>query len=1296
MIAAPRLLEPLQFPLWGSQLIEASAGTGKTFAITLLYLRLVLAHPGPRDSQQPGRSPEEILVVTFTEAATQELRGRIREALGLAARCFGQRLLEADQSRPLLPLLTNWRSQFAQDQWPLHAQTLQTAAQAMDAAAISTIHGWCYRMLREHAFDSLNLFQQRLQTDGEAQRQQAVRDYWRRFYDPLPMAVMDRIAKFWKTPSYLDMLLRPLIPYAAWSAENDKPDESGPEEICRAHDRAIAHHLAPHKTNWAQWVPELQAVFAQADAANAFDRRVLRKNNYGSWLDAIARWAGDPAAINLTLNSGWTRLTLQGLAEVWKEGSPPDHPAIQALPELHAVITAIASPRSALLQHALRWVVARCQGERRMRTELDFNDMLGRLAQALRGETGPGLAAAIRTRFPVALIDEFQDTDPLQYEIVDRIYSVAQNRPETCLVMIGDPKQAIYSFRQADIYTYLRARRDAWERIYSLQQNFRSTPELVDAVNTVFERAELRAQGKGAFLFREGENNPVPFIRVGARTPTRLLTEQGRPVCPVIWTVHAPARGDGGNASDTADGGDAADAPHVADGSVTKDQYLNDMARACAGQIAYWLSLAEAGQMGFAAAGSGNWEPLAPRHIAVLVDNRQQAAFVRIALGGLGLRSVYLSDKESVYQSPQAEDVYRWLQACAHPEDESLVRAALATAALGLSIPDLFALTRNALDWEACLGQFQRYRDVWLRRGVLPMLRQILVDFGIAQRLLQVPEDARGQTGERILTDLLHLAELLQQASVRLEGPQALLRYFAQQRSAASGDEDGERRRLETDDALIRVVTIHKAKGLQYPVVVVPFASAARPVKPNDRPIKRHSADGQLVLAWDEVGDDVLALADAERLAEDIRKLYVAFTRAEHLLWIGIGPIQSQSPRAIDYLLWPDHGSSRDFLTAMQQWAENLDHHQVRAVFAGPGDGEQYARSGTAGPDFSGRKNPAAAATATDRQSRSRTPQRSLAASSGGRAREPTRQGHDGWSVSSYSGIKTRARLTDLETAVATLPLDSPGTENLMEMGQEPFQPWLETPISPKGPLHRFPKGSEPGTFLHGLLEWAARQGFANVTAAPQAFAQEVSRRCQAFGWAKWAGEISPWLLGWMRTELPLAGLTLQLDRGTQTRPELEFWIAACAVDVAAVDSLVGAGCLPGRARKPLTAHQVTGMLKGFIDLIVLHEGRYFVVDYKSNWLGPTDADYTADALAASVLENRYELQYALYLLALHRLLRGRIPNYSYDQHIGGAAYFFLRGLHGPCKGVHFERPPRASIESLDRLFLGGEGGGLS
>lgn len=565
------------------------------------------------------------------------------------------------------------------------------------------------------------------------------------------------------------------------------------------------------------------------------------------------------------------------------------------------------------------------------------------------------------------------------------------------------------------------------------------------------------------------------------------------------------------------------------------------------------------------------------------------------------------------------------------------------------------------------------------------MLRQILIDFGVTQRLLQVVEDARGQSGERILTDLLHLAELLQQASVRLDGPKALLRYFAQQRSEASGDEEGQRRRLETDDALIRIITIHKSKGLQYPVVMLPFASAARPVRPDDRPIKWHDETGSLVVGWDAVSADTLAKADAERLAEDIRKLYVAFTRAEHLLWVGVAPVHNQGPRAIDDLLGLADLPADQFFDAMGQWAAGFDGHSVIGVRELLGS----VSAPTASP------NPAPNAAAKN------------LALGGGDVRVPTRARHDGWAVSSYSGIKSRSdhdahnayeahnaqgsltTHTDPDAFGATLPIDSPGVENLAEMGQERSRLRPEPILIAQGPVHRFPKGAEPGTFLHGLLEWAARQGFAAVVSAPEGFRQEVARQCLGFGWAKWANNVADWLLGWMRTELPLGPSRLQLSMAARARPELEFWIASSAVDGAVLDSLVTMGCLQGRARKPLAAQQLTGMLKGFIDLVVEHDGRYFVVDYKSNWLGATDADYSADALAACVLENRYELQYALYLLALHRLLRTRISAYDYDVHIGGAAYFFLRGLYGPARGVHFERPPRACIEALDTLFQG-------
>ncbi len=1233
-------LDILRFPLWGSQLIEASAGTGKTHTIALLYVRLVLEHAGPNNTLRPGRVPEDILVVTFTDAATQELRSRIRKNLALAERCFGQRMLPTD-SGPEAVWMQQWRAEFSQDHWPMHAQALARAAQSMDAAAISTIHGWCHRMLREHAFDSQTLFHQVLQTDGLSQRRQAVRDYWRRFYDPLPAPAMARIASFWKNPAALESALSRLMPYADSLAQSPVPEQANLEAVLQAHDAAVLSQLGPLKRQWAIWVIELRDLFAQADARNAFYRQRFQKPRYSGWLQAIADWADNPSATVLELNAGWDRLTPQGLAEVWREASPPDHPALQQTKALERTLDAVLGPKTVLLRHALNWVATACQMRRRAQTELNFDDMLRDLALALQSETGPALADAIRAQFPVALIDEFQDTDPVQYEIVDRVYGVAQSRPETTLVLIGDPKQAIYSFRQADIYTYLRARRDIQGRIYTLANNYRSTTEMVNAVNALFSRAEARTTGKGAFHFRKAGDNPVPFLPVEARPGSVKLEYEGQAGGPVQWIVHAPT------------------------GGVTKDQYLHDLAQACADQVATWLNLSDAGKMCFHDPQTGARTALAPRHIAVLVDNGWQAQLVRKALGHRGLRSVYLSDKESVYDTPQAEDVYRLLQACAYPENESLVRAALATAALGVEIPALSRLTQDELAWESCLEQFKAYRQIWRQRGVLPMLRRLLLDYQVAQRLLTAAEDQQGQTGERILADLLHLAEVLQQASVRLEGPDALLRYFAQQRDQASVQEDGRRRRLETDEPLIQVVTIHKAKGLEYAVVLLPFASAARPVRKDDTPIQWHDETGCLHTSWTQASTDQILRADGERLAEDLRKLYVALTRAQHLLWIGVAPVQKQGPRAIDDLLGIAEETPQAYFDALVQLAQDAPWHQVTNL--------PIARQETL-------RNTSA------KQKESKV---DVAGSANGVARVPTRDRHDGWLVSSYSAMRQEAGEDGRVAQAATLPLDTPDTDNLQEMGTEALFVGVQAQLVPQEPLHRFPRGPEAGTFLHGLLEWAARQGFAQVVASPQAFDAELRRRSEAFGWTAWAPDLLLWLMAWMKASLPVGPTHLKLDLATQVKPELEFWMGVSHIDVSRVDTLVCKEFLAGLPRKPIVSQQLNGMLKGFIDLVVVHEGRYFVVDYKSNWLGPTDAHYSTEALATAVLEHRYELQYALYLLALHRLLRSRLPDYDYDAHIGGAAYLFLRGLHGPCAGVHFERPARGVIEALDQLFSG-------
>lgn len=267
---------------------------------------------------------------------------------------------------------------------------------------------------------------------------------------------------------------------------------------------------------------------------------------------------------------------------------------------------------------------------------------------------------------------------------------------------------------------------------------------------------------------------------------------------------------------------------------------------------------------------------------------------------------------------------------------------------------------------------------------------------------------------------------------------------------------------------------------------------------------------------------------------------------------------------------------------------------------------------------------------------------------------------------------------------------DSAKTQNLQEALAEQSSRTVAEPTG-QGPLHRFPKGAEAGTFLHDLLEWIAQQGFAEVAADPAGLRDLIARRCHSRGWDAWVGVLHDWLLRILQTPLPLPDPANppRLRDLIRYQAEMEFWFEAHHADLQQLDALVTAQTLQGRSRLPLQAHSLNGLLKGFMDLVFEHDGRYYVADYKSNWLGPNAQYYAAEQLDDAIRDHRYDLQYVLYLLALHRHLRSRLPDYDYDRHIGGAVYLFLRGIEHENRGLHTEKPPYALIEALDGLFTG-------
>lgn len=1197
----------LRFPLHGSRLIEASAGTGKTYTISALYLRLILRHGGDAAFAEP-LLPPQILVVTFTDAATRELRDRIRARLVEAASVFrGDGQGDA--------LLATLRDDFDIAQWPDCARRLELAAQWMDEAAVSTIHGWCQRMLREHAFDSGSLFSQTLETDHSELLAEVVRDYWRQHCYPLQGAALNWVAQQWGTPDGLGVRLRPLLGEAA---------EVSPQTLGALLDQVLSAReveLAALKAPWPTWIEELQLLLDQAVADKQVDARKIQARYYNPWLHKLREWASGEEAV-VDLGTGFKRLTPDGLAEAWK-GEAPQHPALLAMAELEARLGALSDPGEAALRHAAAWVHARFDWEKRQRAEMGFDDMLTRLDVALQGENGPRLAEVIRRQFPVAMIDEFQDTDPLQYRIFDTLYQVEANREDCGLFMIGDPKQAIYSFRGADIHTYLRARRATHGRHYNLETNFRSSQAMVDAVNALFLAAERRETGAGAFLLRDD----LPFIEVGA---------QGRKEC---WTVQGQEQ-------------PALTLWHLStDEPLSKKAYVEALAGAAASEIVALLDQGQKQRAGFLR--GGELSALQPSDIAVLVRDFSEAQAIRSELGARGVRSVYLSDKDSVFAAQEARDLLLWLRACAEPDQDRPLRAALASATLGLPLSELECLNLDERSWERRVMQFRGYRQCWQRQGVLPMLRLLLQDFSLPQRLMGQDD------GERVLTNLLHLAELLQQASSELDGEQALIRHLGELLAGEGQGADEQVLRLESDEALVRVVTIHKSKGLEYPLVFLPFICGFRPLD-EKKPLLVQDGERRRVLL--KADEEAFERAERERLGEDLRLLYVALTRARHACWLGVADLKIGNARksrlhqsALGYLLGGGEALAQS--ADLEGW--------LRAFGSAAGTRLQ------APPEVSDTRY-----------------QPQSAAAFQARWRTPARHAAEHWWIASYSALRLdEGEQRSVQRHEDAAP-DSAAIQNATDdEGAVLEQPGL--PVSAQG-LHRFPRGPSPGTFLHGLLELAASEGFAHCLEQPEVMRDLLARRCQRRGMQGWIEPLQHWLAQLLAQPLRLAeGSVTSLAQLDEYQTELEFWFEARQVDVRRLDALVQRFELPGLARQPLRADTLNGMFKGFIDLTFEYQGRYYVLDYKSNWLGADDSAYTTEAMAEAVVSHRYDLQYVLYVLALHRQLRLRLADYDYDQHLGGALYLFLRSPHN---GQYLARPPRALIEQLDALFVGDAG----
>lgn len=1229
MIQGSQVLAPLSLPLKGHALIEASAGTGKTYTLAMLYLRLILNHGGSAALGEP-LLPHNILVVTFTKAATQELRDRIRQRLVEAAAylrsCIEAETGQIDKPLAVDPLLAALCASYTEPaQQAGAAKRLEMAAEAMDEAAISTIHAWCYRLLSEFSLYYGGAFEQQLLESETELLKEISEDFWRLNVLGMNRDALAYMMQRFNSPAALLQEVVRLLPHVA-SLPEPVLDLAAYIQEQQSQKQAMVADL---KAALTKHLPALKQFFADARADGLLHLNKLRSNHEAGAFTHLQNYIQSDEDI-LKPSASLKKLALLDTS-IWQQPDSLDRnfaPA-QCVAEVLALADQIPNPDATILTYAAHWLQQRLTSSKQQQGLLSNDDLLLRLQQALSGPSGKQLAEAIRQRFPVALVDEFQDTDPVQYAIFKDIYQIREGCPEGGFIMIGDPKQAIYAFRGGDIYTYLQARNHTFGHHYTLTHNYRSDSRLLTAVNGLFTYGDEHAEG--VFRFRQ-KHNPLPFVPVaaGSDKPYQLYLQGQLQVPQTAWLA-------------------AAEKPGKA---LADKDYISIHSDATANEIAHLLNLAAVDQ---AVLHRGEQQQtLQPKDLAILVANQKQAQAVRSALAQRHIASVYLSDASSVYTSPIAEDLLILLRAVAEPDDDRLLSMALATRLLGLDVVTLDHLQQDELAWEQQLHRFYTYHQIWRAKGVLAMVYQVIFDSEAASRIRSMA------SGERLLTDLLHLAELLQQAAVQLDGEHSLVRHFETLLDNPDQQDIKQQQRLESDSNLVQVVTIHKSKGLEYPVVFLPFICLTRLPKNNDIPLVYHTDKQQKNVAL-TANDDIMNEVNKAHQAEEIRKLYVALTRASCCQYLGLGEVKNLAQSGLGNLLMlaNETGALDNTLPALGDY-----------ITRQPLPVEQQ---------FTGVKE---------------------AAESLQTAREAPLIKLQSWHTASYSSL-TFSNQVDPEEAFQDLP-DTAQEAILSEEQQanrltsiEPEQTTKSLVDDTMPSIHNLPKGALFGTMLHNILEDCAALGFAEVIQQPSRRQQIVNEHLQPLTLSPWLEALDSWLVDllkmpWQLAPLGAKPMQLQTLDAQQLLVEMEFLVATKTVDVEVLDSLVCQYTWSQQSRPQAQPQQLNGMLKGYIDLLMEHQGQYFVVDWKSNYLGADASAYSAEAMAESLLHKRYDMQYVLYILALHRLLQSRLPDYSYAKHIGGAVYVFLRGIDNPeTQGLLLDKPEQALIECLDRLFQG-------
>ena len=1173
----------------GVTLLEASAGTGKTYALARIFLRLVA---------EKGVEVSKILTVTFTYAATEELCDRIRSLLVEAYETLSEEPKEDED--PVFLRLREMKDKGVSLKECI--RRIKLAITCFDEAIISTIHGFCNRVLAENSFETQSLFDVELDKASKEMALEGVYEYWReRFVSVHPVLAAAASTQKVKPGDMADFFNGlPKTQEYELGFENETDFEAGGKVLISEFDKL--------KESWLE-DRESYGSFVENCIQKRLSAHIHRKR-YAELLDSVFMKNGGVSPASLEVLAFMRASKLKNAPD-FKEEEKPEF-ANQA----EVFWSALETFGRAVRVDCVNYLKAKMRSWKARRGVLFFDDLLSLTAKAVEGQgpDGESLRAGLRESFDAALIDEFQDTDPVQFKIFSKLFGEEKSH---WLFLIGDPKQSIYRFRGADLEAYFDFAEKSNAMKYSLDTNFRATTPLVKSVNAFF------AESEEPFLHPELPFFPVNPNPGGKADKSKTFTEGGEKGSAFViremeWNKEKKP-----------------------DKTLARASIQADMAN----EIHRLLNEARVGE-----------NRVRPKDIAILVRSNPQALNIWQYFRKRGLAATVFSEI-SLFEAPEAKELLWVMEGLVNVRSDRAIKRALATGLLGMTSKDFQSWQDKPEKWDAWVGLFREYYEIWRKKGIYVALRELF------RKTRAIPLNLKRPDGERRVTNFLHLAEVLHQAnSSKSLSPSSLIVWLRTQMNQKGLSNEEYQLRLESQSESIRILTVHKSKGLEYPIVFLPGHSFL-PSQKGDY-ISYHREDGQLVVDLKKTADDkAKSLAQKEESQEDARVHYVALTRSSSRCYVYHAPIafakNSKIPAQVRMMRsWGlatgaemDKGSELgdSFDKGVSHWVDAASLEAERKFFPANqpevnGDGDFSENS--LGDD-------------------------SLEAEKWDSARKLPR----GKIVDSFSGLSRQVGFDGRDLDGITSEKDF--QEDFL--GEE------------KAPIFKFPAGANAGNFMHDLFEHIDFSDSSNW----ESFVCEKLKYHQ-YSSRKWTSTIVEMVEQVMTAELE-PGLSLTgLDKGDRLE-EMEFHFPLAQGTLSELASLLPTGSILHKYLTGLNDDECIrieegGYLNGLVDLFFRSNGKYFVLDWKSNKLGGSDEGFGPKEIEREMLTHHYILQYHLYVVAAHRFLKCRMIDYSYDRNFGGAYYLFVRGMKvGSQKGIYFDLPDLRTIEVLESYLVTGK-----